>query len=115
MPVIEIKTEIQAPIEMCFDLARSVEMHLRSTASTGERAVGGVMTGLMNLNDEVTWEAIHLGIRQRLTSRITIFNRVPYERAAYGPSYAGFWEAPCGASGAIRYSGSSGITTQATR
>ena|SRR5215471_1780424 len=26
------------------------------------------------LNDEVTWEAIHLGIRQRLTSRITGWN-----------------------------------------
>lgn len=77
MPVIEIITEIQAPIEVCFDLARSVEMHLRSTTATGERAVGGVMTGLVGLNDEVTWEAVHLGIRQRLTSRITVFNR-PY-------------------------------------
>ena len=77
MPVIEITTGIQAPIEVCFDLARSVELHLRSTAHTHERVVGGVMTGLIGLNDEVTWEAVHLGVRQRLSSRITIFNR-PY-------------------------------------
>ncbi len=38
------------------------------------------MAGLMGLNDEVTWEAVHLGIRQRLTSRITIFERPYYFR-----------------------------------
>ena len=78
MPVIKVVTLIRAPIEDCFDLARDVEIHLRSTAETRERVVGGVMTGLIGLNEEVTWEATHLGIRQRLTSRITIFNR-PYQ------------------------------------
>jgi len=46
---------------------------MQSTASTGERAVGGVTTGLMGLGDEVTWEARHLGVRQRLTTRITAY------------------------------------------
>ena len=58
-----------------FDLARSVSLHTHSTAQTGERVVGGVMEGLLGLGDEVTWEARHLGIRQRLTSRITEFDR----------------------------------------
>ena len=80
MPVITLITHIQAPIEVCFDLARSVEIHLRSTAQTHEKVIGGVMTGLIGLNEEVTWEATHLGIRQRLTSRITIFNRPAYFR-----------------------------------
>jgi ligand-binding SRPBCC domain-containing protein len=77
MPVISLTTHIRAPIEDCFDLARDVEIHLRSTAKTHEKIVGGMMRGLIGLHEEVTWEATHLGIRQRLTSRITIFNR-PY-------------------------------------
>ena len=74
MPVICLTTKIRAPIDSCFDLARSVEIHLRSTAKTREKVVGGVTHGLIGLNDEVTWEAIHFCIRQRLTSRITVWN-----------------------------------------
>jgi ligand-binding SRPBCC domain-containing protein len=75
MPVIKLETLIRAPIELCFDLARDVEVHMASTAETGERVVAGVASGLMELNDEVTWEARHLYVRQRLTSRITAFER----------------------------------------
>jgi hypothetical protein len=46
-----------------------------STEGTHERAVAGVTSGLIGLNDEVTWEARHLGVRQRLTVRVTAFNR----------------------------------------
>ena len=66
---------VRAPIERCFDLARSVEAHVASTGPTGERAVAGVTTGLLELDDEVTWHARHLGVWQRLTSRITAFDR----------------------------------------
>jgi len=75
MPSIRIETAIAAPPERCFDLARDIDAHVRSTAGTNERAVGGVTTGLMGLGDEVTWEARHLGVRQRLTARITRFDR----------------------------------------
>ena len=75
MPVIRIETPIEAPPERCFDLARSVEAHLQSTAKTGERLVGGVTSGLIGPGETVTWEAIHFGVRQRLTSRITRFER----------------------------------------
>lgn len=75
MPVIRIETLIHAPPEACFDLARDVEAHIASAARTKERAVGGVTTGLLDLGDEVTWEATHFGIRQQLTSRITRFDR----------------------------------------
>lgn len=70
MPIITHTQRIQAPIEICFDLARNVEVHTETTAKTQERAVGGVTEGLMELGDTVTWEATHLGIRQKLTSRI---------------------------------------------
>jgi hypothetical protein len=73
MPIIQVTTHIRASPSICFDLARDVEMHTRSTSQTGERAIGGITTGRLSLGDTVTWEAIHLGIRQRLTAQITRF------------------------------------------
>lgn len=40
-----------------------------------EKAIAGVTKGLINLGQSVTWEATHFGIRQKLTSKITIFDR----------------------------------------
>jgi ligand-binding SRPBCC domain-containing protein len=75
MTTIVVETRIAAPIEVCFDLARDVEAHVKTSSSTGERAVGGKTSGLLELNDIVTFEAVHFGIRQRLTSRIVEFDR----------------------------------------
>lgn len=75
MPMIRLETFIRASPELCFDLARSVDVHMASTNHTGERAIAGVTSGMMNLNDEVTWEAHHFFVRQRLTSRITAMER----------------------------------------
>ncbi len=58
-----------------FDLARCIDAHQDSTEGTHERAVAGVTSGLIGLNDEVTWEARHLGVTQRLTVRVTAFDR----------------------------------------
>lgn len=75
MPTIHLETFIRAPTELCFDLSRSVDVHMASTDYTQERAVAGVTSGMMNLNDEVTWEAKHFWTLQRLTSRITAMER----------------------------------------
>jgi ligand-binding SRPBCC domain-containing protein len=75
MPIIELTTLIRAPRERVFDLARSIDAHQDSTGGTAERAVAGVTRGLIGLNDEVTWEARHLGVRQRLTVRVIVFDR----------------------------------------
>lgn len=75
MTTVVIETRIAAPIERCFDLARDVDAHVRSSAATRERVVGGRTTGLLELGDTVTFEGVHLGVRQRLTSRITEFDR----------------------------------------
>jgi ligand-binding SRPBCC domain-containing protein len=72
---IEIATRISASRERIFDLARSVDAHLASTARTKERVVGGRTSGLMELGDEVTWRARHFGIEQELTARIVAFDR----------------------------------------
>src|ERR1700730_8096635 len=55
MPKIVLMTLIHAPPERCFDLSRSVELHVASTRQTGERAVGAVTSGLLGLGEEVTW------------------------------------------------------------
>lgn len=75
MPVITLTTEIAAPVETVFDLSRSVDLHIESTARTNEKAVAGRTSGLIELGDTVTWEATHFFIRQRLTVRIEQFDR----------------------------------------
>ncbi len=75
LPIITLETRIAAPVERCFDLARDIDLHMQSTAHTGEVAVGGVTTGLIGPGEQVTWEARHFGVRQRLTSRITAYRR----------------------------------------
>jgi len=70
---LEEVTVIRAPIERCFDLARSVEVHLKGNTHWGEEAVAldGVASGLIGCGERVTWRARHFGVRQRLTSEIT--------------------------------------------
>ena len=80
MSRIELETRIDAPSERCFDLSRSVELHLEAAAATGERAVDGVTSGLLGVGDTVTWEARHLGRRRRLTVRITAYDRPRFFR-----------------------------------
>jgi ligand-binding SRPBCC domain-containing protein len=70
MPTLTLETEIAAPIELYFDLARDIETHLVTAAHTQERVVGGKSRGLLELGDELTFEAVHLGVRQKLSSRI---------------------------------------------
>ena len=75
MSRIVVSLRVAAPRERVFDLARSVDAHVASATSTSERVVGGRSSGLLELGDEVTWQARHFGVVQRLTSRITAFDR----------------------------------------
>jgi ligand-binding SRPBCC domain-containing protein len=89
---IRIETEIRASAERCFDLARSVSAHLSSTEQTRERVVSPIASDLLRPGDVVTWEATHLGVRQRLTSKVTAFDRPRYfeDEQTNGP-FAAFW------------------------
>jgi ligand-binding SRPBCC domain-containing protein len=71
MPVIHLTTFIAAPPERVFNLSRSIDLHKISTAHTNEQAVAGVMSGLIRLNETVTWQAKHLFKQRRFTSKIT--------------------------------------------
>ncbi|MCK2017414.1 SRPBCC family protein [Peribacillus frigoritolerans] len=75
MPVIEYQQFIKAPVELCFDLARSVDIHTKTTANTKEMAVYGVTEGLLEEGDAVTWEAIHFGIKQRLKAKVILMEK----------------------------------------
>jgi hypothetical protein len=70
---LEETTIIAAPIARCFDLSRSVEVHLRSNVHSREQALarGGITSGLVGLGQQVTWRARHFGVWQNLTSRTT--------------------------------------------
>ncbi|GAA0300479.1 ligand-binding SRPBCC domain-containing protein [Gracilibacillus halotolerans] len=70
MPVIKHMQFIQAPVDVCFDLARNVDIHIQTSAKTKEKAIEGVTTGLLEKDDSVTWEATHFGINQKLTAKV---------------------------------------------
>ncbi len=78
MPKIELNTEIKADKKIVFDLSRSVDLHKISTEHTNEEAIAGKTSGLIGMNESVTWRAKHFGIYQKLTSKITEYDRPNY-------------------------------------
>ncbi len=75
MASIHITTFISAPPERVFDLSRSIDLHKLSTAHTREAAVAGIINGLINLNETVTWKAKHLFKIRFFTSKISAMER----------------------------------------
>lgn len=75
MPTIVLVTTIACPIERCFDLSRSVDLHIASASSTRERVVAGVRSGIVSQGDTITWRARHLGWTFDFTSEITTVDR----------------------------------------
>ena len=70
---IRLESSIPAPPEACFDVSRSIDLHVESMARSRERPVAGVTSGLIALGESVTWEAVHFGRTWRVTSKITAF------------------------------------------
>jgi ligand-binding SRPBCC domain-containing protein len=64
------RTESALSRERLFDLARSIDAHVESQQRAGERAIGGVTSGLIGEGQEVTWRARHFGVPLTMTSRI---------------------------------------------
>src|SRR4051794_30743723 len=82
---VEEITRIDAPVERCFDLARSIEVHVLGNLHFGENAlaVGDVNSGLIEMGQTVVWRARHFWVWQTLTSRMTALDR------------PAFFETPC--------------------
>eukprot|EP00026_Physarum_polycephalum_P015572 Phypoly_transcript_16285.p1 GENE.Phypoly_transcript_16285~~Phypoly_transcript_16285.p1 ORF type:complete len:190 (+),score=34.76 Phypoly_transcript_16285:155-724(+) len=75
LSVITLETVIQAPIERVFDLSRSIDLHITTTKQTGEQAIAGITSGLINGGEQVTWRAWHWGMWRQHTSLITGMKR----------------------------------------
>lgn len=67
----ECTTLTSMPKAQLFDLAHSIDAHQDSIAQSREKAVAGVISGLISLGEEVTWRAWHFGLPLRMTTRIT--------------------------------------------
>jgi hypothetical protein len=69
------ETIVNASLENCFDLSRSIDFHVESMADSCEKPVNGKVSGLIELGEFVEWEATHLFVKQRLSSKITRMQR----------------------------------------
>lgn len=71
MPAINLKTVINAPVNVCFDAARSIDLHVQSMQRHQEQVIAGVTRGLIGLNQTVTWRAWHFGFPFKLKVKVT--------------------------------------------
>ena len=71
MTIIHLQTLIPAPIQTTFNLALNIDLHQTSMQHTNEKAIASTTSGQIQLNETVTWQATHFGIRQTLTIKIT--------------------------------------------
>lgn len=75
MPVIKLETAIKSNNYIVFDLSRSIDFQSEINRSSDERAVAGKTSGLIGINESVTWRGKHFGIQQELTSKVKEFDR----------------------------------------
>ena len=78
MTEIYLQTFISAPMEICFNLARSIDLHKISLEHTSEKAIDGRTGGLIEKGEFVTWQAKHFGLNQKLSVKITEMNPPVY-------------------------------------
>ena len=76
----EVVTDIQASLKECFDLSRDLDFHQVSLEHSIESIVAGKASGLIGLNEEVTWRGKHFGFYHQHSSRITAFDSPHYFR-----------------------------------
>lgn len=62
MTTIKLTTEINASIQLVFDINRNIDIHKLSTSKSNETAIAGVTSGLINKGETVTWRGKHFGI-----------------------------------------------------
>lgn len=78
MNTIKITTQINAPIQRCFDLSTSIDLHKISASKSKEQAIKGKTQGLIKLNETVTWKAKHFGFWHKMKIKITEYERPKY-------------------------------------
>lgn len=78
MTTIHLKTKINASKQIVFDASRNIDIHQQSASPSKEKAVAGVTSGLINVNETVTWRGKHFGFYITHKSRITAMNFYDY-------------------------------------
>lgn len=71
----ELQTCIDAPLALVFDLSLDIDAHRSSLSASNERAIAGVTTGRIGLNETVTWRATHFRVPFTMTSKVTALER----------------------------------------
>lgn len=80
METIRLTTWVDAPVERCFLLSLSIDLHIASAYKTREKAIDGVTTGLIGEGETVTFQGRHFGLRLRHTSLIASLRPYSYFR-----------------------------------
>ena len=78
MTTINLTTKINASKQIVFDASRNIDIHQQSASPTKEKAIDGVTSGLINLNETVTWRGKHFGFYLTHQSRITVMELHDY-------------------------------------
>lgn len=78
MTTINLTTKIKAPKQIVFDASRNINIHQQSASLSKEKAIAGVTSGLINLDETVTWRGKHFGFYLTHKSRITAMNLYDY-------------------------------------
>jgi ligand-binding SRPBCC domain-containing protein len=80
MEIIRLETWIDAPVERCFLLCLSVDLHVASASSSQEQIVEGVTSGLISEGETVTFRGRHFGLKLQHESRIEVLRPYSYFR-----------------------------------
>ncbi|CAC9976509.1 SRPBCC family protein [Flavobacterium panici] len=78
MTTIHLTTKIKAPKQIVFDASRNIDIHQQSASPTKEKAIAGVTSGLINLNETVTWRGKHFGFYLTHKTRIPVMDFYDY-------------------------------------
>jgi len=78
MTTIYLTTKIKASKQIVFDASRNIDIHQQSASPSKEKAIAGVTSSLINLNETVTWRGKHFGLYLTHKSRITAMNFYDY-------------------------------------
>lgn len=71
MTTIHLSTKIKAPLETVFNNSRNITFHTESASKTKEKVIAGLTSGLIELNETVTWQGKHFGLKLQHQSKIT--------------------------------------------
>jgi ligand-binding SRPBCC domain-containing protein len=62
MTKFKVKTKITAPLQTVFNISCDIDVHQKSASTTNEIAIADVTSGLINLNEIITWRGKHFGL-----------------------------------------------------